>query len=239
MHWFGGPQQKYQYWPIEKLRFNDYSYVTKEADNCAIAERYWLNSDGIFYYISENTPLFINQTARDLCFVSKLSLPYNTSPTNFTYEYHIGFGSNAKTAHLSAVNAILGKPTGVPDQTMANKPIWSTWAKYKTAIDEDVVLEFADSINANGFNNSQLEIDDLWETCYGSLTFDTNRFSDIANTVRLIKEEGFRVTLWVHPFINKDCQPTYDDAKAAGWVYELFKELAEYSLFQCDYLAYN
>lgn len=216
VHWYGGPQQKYQYWPIEKLRFNDYSYVTKEADNCAIAERYWLNSEGIFYYISESTPLFITQTEKNLCFVSKISLPYNTAATSFTYEYDIGFAGDAKTAHMAAVNGLLGKPSGVPDQTMANLPIWSTWAKYKAAIDETIVLEFADSINTNGFTNSQLEIDDLWETCYGSLTFDTNKFSNIANTVTAIKAKGFRVTLWVHPFINKDCTETYNAAKAAG-----------------------
>lgn len=217
MHWFGGPQQKYQYWPIEKLRLNDYSYVTKEADNCAIAERYWLNSEGIFYYVSADTPLFINQTARDLCFVSKLSLPYNIqSQTSFKYEYHIGFASNAKAAHMAAVGGFLGKPSGVPDQLMANKPIWSTWAKYKAAIDENIVLEFADTINTNGFTNSQLEIDDLWETCYGSLTFDTAKFSNIKDTVTQIKAKGFRVTLWIHPFINKDCVTTYNEAKAAG-----------------------
>lgn len=217
VHWYGGPQQKYQYWPIEKLRFNDYSYVTKEADNCAIAERYWLTSDGIFYYISEDTPLFLNQTANNLCFVSKLGLPYSTQTTSFTYEYYVGFASDAKAAHLNAINTVMSKPSGVPDQLMANKPIWSTWAKYKAAIDENIVLEFADAILANGFTNSQLEIDDLWETCYGSLTFDTAKFSDIKTTVTTLKAKGFRVTLWIHPFINKDCS-MYATAKAAGYL---------------------
>lgn len=60
-HWYGGPQQKRQYWPIERLVLPDYSYVTKEADNCGIAEPYWLNSEGIFYYFDKKVPLFIDQ----------------------------------------------------------------------------------------------------------------------------------------------------------------------------------
>lgn len=149
--------------------------------------------------------------------MSKLAAPYNKqSATTFNYEYQIGFSSNAKTAHLQAVNSILGKPSAVPDQLMANKPIWSTWAKYKAAIDEDIVLQFADDIIANGFEKSQLEIDDLWETCYGSLTFDTNKFTDIAATVKTLKDKGFRVTLWIHPFINKVCEPYYTNAKNSG-----------------------
>lgn len=191
--------------------------MTKEADNCAIAERYWLNSNGIFYYVSESTPLFINQTAREMCFVSKVSLPYNSGATPFTYEYHIGYSSDARMAHMAAVNKFLGKPSGVPDQDMAERPIWSTWAKYKAAINETVVQEFADAIVANNFKNSQLEIDDLWETCYGSLTFDTTKFTNIKATVDTLKSKGFRVTLWIHPFVNKDCQPTYADALAAGY----------------------
>ena len=37
---------------------------------------------------------------------------------------------------------------------------------------------FAGNITTNGFNNSQLEIDDKWETCYGDFTFDRVKFPD-------------------------------------------------------------
>ena len=45
-------------------------------------------------------------------------------------------------------------------------------------MNQDRVLTFASQIQENGFNNSQLEIDDRWETCYGELTFDTAKFPD-------------------------------------------------------------
>lgn len=73
--WYGGPQQKYQHWPIDRLNFTDYSYITKEADNCGVAERYWLNSRGIFIYIEPEAPLFLNQVPMEsLVYITKFLL---------------------------------------------------------------------------------------------------------------------------------------------------------------------
>lgn len=99
---------------------------------------------------------------------------------------------------------------------MITYPIWSTWARYKRDVNHDVVLRFADEISRYGFPNSQLEIDDLWEICYGSLTIDQDRFPNMDVTVRMLKSKGYRVTVWAHPFINKGCEPWYTEAKNKG-----------------------
>ena len=51
-------------------------------------------------------------------------------------------------------------------------------ARYKTLVNEARVMTFASQIQSNGFNNSQLEIDDRWELCYGEQTFDDKKFPD-------------------------------------------------------------
>lgn len=43
---------------------------------------------------------------------------------------------------------------------------------------ESRVFDFANSIRQYGFQDSQLEIDDRWETCYGDFTFDDRKFPD-------------------------------------------------------------
>lgn len=218
LSWYGGPQQKKQYWPIEKLTFNNYSYLSKEADNCGVAERYWLNSDGSFIYVDEQTPLFLNQNinGNTLCFMAKKELPYDRYARDFTFIYHIGVSSDARRAHLEAVRTFLKKPTGTPDELMVRHPIWSTWARYKRDINETTVLQFADEILRNKFNNSQFEIDDDWEVCYGALTFRQSKFPNTRNLTNALKAKGFRVTLWIHPFINKGCDPWYTEAKQNG-----------------------
>ena len=100
---------------------------------------------------------------------------------------------------------------------MVRNPVWSTWARYKIYVDTDTVMKFAGEIVENGFKNSQLEIDDEWEDCYGALTFRKSKFANIKSTTDALKALGFRVTLWIHPFINSNCEPWYTNAKNKGY----------------------
>lgn len=220
-HWYGGPEQKRQYWPIERLVLQDYSYIPKEADNSAIAEPYWLNSDGLFYYFDKKVPLFIDQNDLEknaACFIAEIKPPYSKKRERNDLVYAVGIFDDVRSAHEYAVERYLNKPTGIPDERMITYPIWSTWARYKRDVNHDVVLKFADEIASNGFPNSQLEIDDLWEVCYGSQTVDETRFPDMKRTVDMLKAKDFRVTLWTHPFINKGCEPWYSEAVEKGCV---------------------
>ncbi|KAJ0175335.1 hypothetical protein K1T71_009476 [Dendrolimus kikuchii] len=220
-HWYGGPQQKRQYWPIEKVVLHNYSYTIKEADNCAIAEPYWLNSGGIFYYFDKKVPLFVDQNdvqKKSACFIAQVKAPFSNRRNRNELVYVVGIFEDVKKAHQYAVDKYLGRPKGIPDARMITYPIWSTWARYKRNVNAAVVLKFADKINKYGFPNSQLEIDDLWEVCYGSQTVDRRRFPNMRAIVRALKAKGFRVTLWTHPFINKGCEPWYTIAKKNGFL---------------------
>jgi len=119
-------------------------------------------------------------------------------------------------AQSHAVNNMLGFPSNVPDELMFRHPIWSTWARYKTEINQSLVIQFAQEILDNGFMNSQLEIDDDWETCYGEMQFSPAKFPDPKGMVDTLKQMGFRVTLWVHPFVNSNC-PIYDEYLRNGY----------------------
>ncbi|XP_031624032.1 myogenesis-regulating glycosidase-like [Contarinia nasturtii] len=214
VNWFGGPEQYRQYYPIEKLRLKNLAYVP-QRNYVGVAERYWLNSDGGFIYIDDRVPLFVDQNVngKTLCFMAKNELPYNTRRELIHFKYNLGFGKDAKQAQRKAVELFLKKPSAVPDVRMVEFPIWSTWARYKRNISEDTIKTFASEIKLFKFNNSQLEIDDDWEICYGSLTFNRTRFPYIRRLTDNLREQGFRVTLWVHPFINKNCEPWYSEAR--------------------------
>lgn len=208
-----------QIYPIEKAEQHYSAYITKEMDNGAIVERYWLNSAGEYIYVQPEVPLFVdyrNILSDHICFGAQIAEPYSSRRNHTALSYDIWFLPNVKTAHKHAVANYLGKPTGVPDFRMVQHPIWSTWAQYSREIDEAKLLGFANEIREHGFNNSQFEIDDLWEVCYGSLTVDENKFPNFTNFIQNIKDLGFRVTIWIHPFINKDCDPWYSEALEKG-----------------------
>lgn len=205
---------------MQKLNLTEYSYITKEDDNSAIVEPYWINSNGTILYVDKEVPLFIDQNHLRpgyLCLIAQVKAPYSIKTRKAsTLVYDVVFTKNARVGHEYAIGRYLGKPIGYPDSRMIEHPVWSTWARYLRPINQTVVLEFADEIVANGFNNSQFEIDDLWETCYGSLTVQNETFPDFTQMVRDLKSKGFRVSMWIHPFINEGCDPVYSEAKTKG-----------------------
>ena len=218
VNWYGGNQQRNQFYPIQKLTHKHNSYVTKASGNMAIAERYWLNSNGLFIRVDNDVPLWIDQNNEHpgfMCLEAKRALPYDIYHTTFDFTYHVGIGLNARDAHMQAVERFLGKPTGHPDVKMVQEPVWSTWARYKRNVNEQVVQEFADEILSHGFNG-QFELDDDWEICYGALTFSNQKFPNIKTTTDKLHAKGFRVTLWIHPFINTACTSYFNDAKSKG-----------------------
>ncbi|XP_041786572.1 myogenesis-regulating glycosidase-like [Anopheles merus] len=229
LHWYGGPELMEQYYPIEKLRFDDYPYITKELHSAAIIERYWVSTAGVFFYVDKEVPLFIDQNDQVLRFTAKKELPYYTYDDEFVFNYRIGVAADAREAHQKAVERVLNQPVDIPDERMVRQPIWSTWVRYRRPISQQTVLDFAREINAYGFKNAQLDIDDLWEVCYGSLTFNTITFPNVTEMTETLREMGFRVTLWVHPFINKNCDPWYTEALSKGYLVKSHNETIGYN----------
>ncbi|XP_071643111.1 myogenesis-regulating glycosidase-like [Temnothorax longispinosus] len=212
--WFGGPQLRYQHWPVQSMYFQEEPYVPTHPVNMALAERYWLSSKGIYIYVNETSPLFIDQNNyrdKHLCLIAKNKAPYQHRD-RIELSYTIGVFPNPTTAHQHAVENYLGKPKGHPNKRMIQHPVWSTWARYKVNVTEKRVEAYADEIIAHNFKNSQIEIDDNWETCYGSAEFDPVKFPDVRALTKRLKSKGFRVTLWIHPFINRGCEPAYSTA---------------------------
>ncbi|XP_032514691.2 myogenesis-regulating glycosidase-like [Danaus plexippus] len=219
--WYGGPEQKEQYWPIQKSKLEKYSIISKEADNAAVSERYWVNSAGWYVYIQPEVPLFVdhhNILDNHICFVAEVADPYSSKRPRNVLKYDLWFFDTPKDAHMHAVHTYLGKPSGVPDYRMIQYPVWSTWARYSREIDQENLWTFANEIKDSGFPNAQFEIDDLWEVCYGSLTVDERKLPDFKQLIQDIKALDFRVTIWVHPFINKDCEPWYSEALGKGYL---------------------
>lgn len=98
---------------------------------------------------------------------------------------------------------------------MIRYPIWTTWAKYRKEINDSVITSFAKDIANHGFTG-QIVIDEMWETCFGTLRFDTEKFGDIKKSVQTIKDLGFKITLWTHPFVNTNCKEPVDLGREQG-----------------------
>lgn len=87
---------------------------------------------------------------------------------------------------------------------MFKHPIWSTWALYKASITQEKLLHYASEITNHGFTCSHLELDDRYTADYGEFDFDPQKFPNASGMFEKLKEDGFQVSLWTHPFINYD-----------------------------------
>lgn len=218
LHWFGGSLRKIQYWPVER---NQYKEPSEDVDEeISIRARYWLNSHGGFIYVDDKVPLFVKQNVNgnNLCLKTENIFPYNVHRSSIDLIYYLGVGRDARETQRMAVKRFFKKPSALVDRRMIEHPIWSSWRRFYRAVNEMEMKIFASEIEKYGFNNSHIEIDDGWEICYGSLTFDPSKFPNIRRLTNHLKARGFRVTLWAHPFINKDCEPWYSEAKRHGCV---------------------
>ncbi|XP_068226650.1 LOW QUALITY PROTEIN: myogenesis-regulating glycosidase-like [Palaemon carinicauda] len=227
-HWFGGGEQVKQPWPLEKTPRQETAFVTadmlqkRDLWYGGVSEAYWISSQGASVKVEEGIPLFLSVPDNDgdgvadqLCLSSRFEEPFPVpDDVHLMLNYYVCTAENIKEVHLASYPKFFSSPTGIPDLRMLQDPIWSTWAEYHTKVNDTRVLDFAMAVKENGFNNSQVEIDDNWETCYGDAKWNPERFPDPASLIDDLHGRGFRVTLWIHPFINDNCESyIYADEK--------------------------
>lgn len=209
MDWYGGSELYEQLWPVQKLKLINLPFITTDRYGMSLGEPFWINSKGLFIFVHYDVPLFIdsrNHKNNSLCFISNATFPYNPERLSSQLKYTVCQLDDPRKAREYAVQqGIIGKPIDIPDLRMVKYPVWSTWVKYKSNVNDTAVLKFAKDIVHFGFNNSQIEIDDNWEECYGSMTFNKKKFPDMKLLSKKLKRLGFRITLWRHPFVNTDC----------------------------------
>lgn len=116
-----------------------------------------------------------------MCFKAKVVAPYKK--VRNIMQYQICKYKNPRVAHERAIKDFLGMPSSIPDPYTVKYPIWSTWARYKINVNTSSVQAFAREIVEHGFPRGTLEIDDKWETCYGTSEFDKSRFENIKELV--------------------------------------------------------
>ncbi|ELU07811.1 hypothetical protein CAPTEDRAFT_103368 [Capitella teleta] len=209
-HWYGLGHVWNHPWPMERWDVKMSPVVTGELEPFkmgewygGIQERLWMSSSGVALFVDFNTPLFASvnhQSDGRLRLVAKNVSPYQED--ELSMRYTLLQERDVKAAYLSLVGKAFEKPKSIPNEKIFRYPVWSTWAQYKQDITQERVLEFAGAIRKHGFKDSQLEIDDDWTPAYGDWTFDATKFPDPARMVKVLKDLGFRVTIWMHPFAN-------------------------------------
>lgn len=91
-----------------------------------------------------------------------------------------------------------------PPDAMFTAPQWNTWIELVYDQRQSRILEYAQAIVDHGYPPGVLMIDDNWQEDYGVWEFHPTRFTAPKSMVDRLHEWGFKVMLWVCPFVSPD-----------------------------------
>lgn len=101
----------------------------------------------------------------------------------------------------------------MPDSLLLYRPQYNTWIELTYNQNQADVLKYARGILDNGFPAGVLMIDDTWQEDYGLWRFHLGRFPDPKAMMKQLHEMGFKVMLWVCPFVSADQAAIYRELK--------------------------
>ncbi|XP_068594829.1 myogenesis-regulating glycosidase-like [Brachionichthys hirsutus] len=215
-HWYGGAETATQYWPLriqgeeEPQPFiTSDVYVNRNAFG-GMLERYWLSSNATAIKINDSVPFHLGWSEKDMTlrfqarYQDSPFRPPRDQPALPELSYSVCVGSDVTSIHKYMVRRFFEKPIKVPSPEVFKHPLWSTWALHRTAVTQEKLLRYAADITEHGFACSHLELDDCYTADYGEFDFDPQKFPNVTDMFEQLREDGFQVTLWTHPFINHD-----------------------------------
>ena len=96
-------------------------------------------------------------------------------------------------------------PSGkTPDLLFFSAPQYNTWIELTYHQNERDILAYAQSMLDNGLPPGVFMIDDTWQAGYGDWRFEPTRFSDPKGMCDKLHAMGYKVVLWMCPFVSAD-----------------------------------
>ncbi len=103
----------------------------------------------------------------------------------------------ASAAHFPA-NGVL------PPVEFFEKPQYNTWIEFIYNQTQEGIYNYCKTIHDNGMPTGVIMIDDMWGCYYGKWDFDRKKFPEPKKLIDTLHEWGFKVMLWICPFISPD-----------------------------------
>jgi alpha-glucosidase (family GH31 glycosyl hydrolase) len=125
-------------------------------------------------------------------------------------------GSHGKT--LAEVQRFVSnkyfKASGImPDSLLFTAPQYNSWIELNYDHNQADILKYAHAIIDNGMPPGVFMIDDTWQEDYGIWDFHPRRFPNPKAMINELHAMGFKVMLWVCPFVSADQKLLYFNLK--------------------------
>ena len=113
-------------------------------------------------------------------------------------------GKTLKSAYSKAASLFFPADGKMPPREFFETPQYNTWIELMYNQNQDDIIEYAENIIANNLPAGIIMIDDTWQNDYGKWYFDASKFYDPKAMVDKLHNLGFKVMLWICPFVSMD-----------------------------------
>lgn len=199
--------------PIKKIPVEQgekwYGAAVNEGEKMPFAEGYTINLNGDTK-TNQASPLILSTKGRSI---------WSNAPYAFEIKDHEiilshysdslqieKHGQTLKDAYLGASKRYFPPMGKLPDSLLFKSPQYNTWIELIYNQNQKDILKYAHDIIDNGFPAGVLMIDDNWAPYYGKFEFRKDRFPDAKAMIDELHSLGFKVMLWVCPFISADTE---------------------------------
>ena len=122
-------------------------------------------------------------------------------------EVMVGDGGDSLVDGFTKVSTTYFPSNGeIPDPLLFTAPQYNTWIELIYNQNEKDIRAYADAILSNDYPAGVLMIDDNWQQSYGDWTFRADRFQDPKGMIRHLHDGGFKVMMWICPFVTADTE---------------------------------
>lgn len=126
-------------------------------------------------------------------------------------------GTTLRDAYLAASAAHFPPSGTIPEKLFFSEPQYNTWIELMYNQNQADVEKYADAVLANGFPTGIFMIDDNWQKDYGNFDFKPDRFPSPKTMTDKLHQRGFKVMLWISPFVSAD-SPEYRSLAEKGYL---------------------
>lgn len=172
-------------------------------------------------YNNQNVPLLLSSAGRYI---------WSDSPFRFSYKdgtivlqsdaeelLPVVAGKTLKEAYQAACRAHF-PPTGqLPDSLLFSMPQYNTWIELMYNQNQADILAYANRILEHKFPVGVFMVDDNWQKHYGNFEFKPEKFPDPKAMIRELHDKGFRIMLWICPFVSPD-SPEFRELNQKGYL---------------------
>lgn len=145
-------------------------------------------------YIWSNDPFAFSITEKEIIFSDHKKLVIEKT------------GDKLADAYKAASKQFFPPSGKMPDELLFSRPQYNTWIELIYDQNQQDILKYAHAIIDNGFDPGVLMIDDNWAPYYGRFEFRKDRFADAKSMIAELHRLGFKVMVWVCPFIRPDSE---------------------------------